>query len=136
MGVDELARHLGQREGANYDAATAATKFVTFLLSVFHGRHPPEKVGARSTKELRTLAEALDALGEGNLPHLGDLLVQRFKALQQAHVDGDWTLASGHEIASTGDGTLATAEERYAAARGQLLNTKIDEARKRVKAGR
>ena len=61
---------------------------VTYLASVFHGVHPVEKVGLRTARELRTLAQALDELHSGRLPELADLLMQRFKALETQVADG------------------------------------------------
>ena len=64
--------------GGGADAAAGLrdpSRFVTYLTAVFHGMYPPEKVGPRTTREMRTLAEALDALGAGDLPRTADLLV-------------------------------------------------------------
>ena len=39
-------------------------------------------------KEMRVVGEALDALLRGELAELGDLLMQRLKAIEQAKKDG------------------------------------------------
>ena len=60
------------------------TIFVTYLTAIFHGFYPQEKIGRRNSHELRTIAEALDSLGNGNLPKTADLLVQRFKVVEES----------------------------------------------------
>ena len=47
---------------------------------------------------MRTLAVCLDALGSGQLPRLGDLPMQWFKALKLAVKDKGWTIASQLKI--------------------------------------
>ena len=52
----------------------------------------------RNSREMRTIAECFDALLAGDLPQLGDLLVQRLKALQLATVEGNRSLAQHMEL--------------------------------------
>ena len=101
-------------------------QYVTYLLSVVHGAHPPEKLGQRNASELRTIAECLDALGRGDLPHLADMLAQRFKALELAAAEGNWDLARRLEITPVGGG-LASMEERSDAVRSLLVDKKLRE---------
>ena len=70
-----MTRWLEAREGADDQGETALpARAVSYLMSVFHGAHPADKVGIRTCKELRVIAEAMGALASGQLPHLGDLL--------------------------------------------------------------
>ena len=66
------------------------------------------------------------------LPHVGDLLVQRFKAVQTSVIDGNWSLAQRHEIVPPDDAGLATPTERHAAARTELLQLRLDEAKRKA----
>ena len=47
----------------------------------------------RTVREMRTVGECLDALLRGELPRLGDILMQRLKALEQSTKDGHWEVA-------------------------------------------
>jgi hypothetical protein len=108
---------------------------VSYLTSIFHGAQPVEKCGIRTARELRTLAEALDALGRGKLPQVADLLMQRYKALELSVTDGSWGLAEKVELLPPRNVGLTSIEESQAAARAQLLQLKLDEARKRGRGG-
>jgi hypothetical protein len=130
-GVEEVARLLGAREGVSGEEAKQwASRFVPYLISVFHGAHPPDKVGVRESRELRTLAEALDSLGRGDLPALGDVLIQRFKSVQQKAVTGSWATGSMLELIPETDVGLTSQEEMHAATKHQLLKLKLLEAQK------
>ena len=50
-------------------------------------------MGLRTSQEMRSLAERLDSLTQGKLPRLGDILMQRFKAVELAIMDGSWVAA-------------------------------------------
>ena len=52
--------------------------------TVFNQRYGKDAVGLRTSREMRTIAEAVDALVEGDVLRAGDLLIQRFKALETA----------------------------------------------------
>ena len=102
-----------------------------WLTSIFHGRYPQETIGVRNARELKTLAQSLDALRRGDLPALGDTLMQRFKAVQISITDGNWGTAARYELIPPDEISLASPEERQAAARSSLLAIKLDEAKKR-----
>ena len=126
----EMSRYLGSRGGASINAPA---KWVTYLTTIFHGQHSPDKIGPRNCTELRTLAEALDSLGEGSLPHLGDLLTQRFKSIENAISLGHWGLSKELELIPPGSVGLTSQEERQQAARGSLLDLKVSEASGKLK---
>ena len=81
---------------------------------------------------MRTLALAIDALCRGELPQVGDLLMQRFKALEMSVQDKSWAVAANLEVCEDAVG-LTTLEEKQAATRHTLLMQKLNEAK--VKAG-
>ena len=123
-GMEEVGKFLGRRGGEKVSKA-----MVTYLISVFHGLHPPDKVGISRSRKMRTLAECLDALSEGNLPHLADLLMQRFKACEVAVSDGNWDQARHFEVAAGSSIGLASRAERSAAMKEQALKLKLEAAK-------
>ena len=52
----------------------------------------------RMERELRTVAEVLDCILNGRIPEAGDILMQRFRALETAATDGTWELAKHMEL--------------------------------------
>ena len=56
----------------------------------------------RNSRECRTLCEIMDSLCEGNLARVGDVAMQRYKALACATDDGSWALASEIEVIDPG----------------------------------
>ena len=82
-----------------------------YLTTTLTVRHP--KLPAGALRELRTSAEALDLLGEGEVARAADTLAQRFKAVETS-LDADWSLASGHEIVDEQRG-IASLEEQMIA---------------------
>ena len=107
---------------------------VAYLTTVFHGHYSAKEVGPRDSRELRTLAEALDSLASGNLPAVADMLMQRFKAVEQKVQDGGgWGTASQLELISDRAVGLTTLAEQTVAARQLLLRLKLDEAKQKHK---
>ena len=123
--VSEIESYLGQRGVALPAEMKEPSKFVTYLTAVFHGMYPQEKIGPRSSRELRTIAEALDALGSGNLPKTADLLVQRFKAVEESVRKGNWDDSSFLELIQRDSVGLTSTQERLAAQRGRLLDMRL-----------
>ena len=135
-GILEMARHLGVREGASPQEVEkeAAGRAVTYLNAIFHGAHPPGEVGVRTCQEMKTVAEALDALALGQLPRLGDLLMQRFKALEVSVTDRGRSLASQLEV-TDGKMGLTNEDEKLYAARAALIGQKVNDAKKKLAGG-
>ena len=77
---------------------------------------------------MRTIAESIDALMEGDVLRAGDLLVQRFKALETSVIDGTWARACHHELIPEEGVGLASGEERQAISRLELQRRKLAEA--------
>ena len=130
--VQEIENYLGARGGAGATDGSGLrdpSRFVTYLTAVFHGMFPPEKVGPRTTKERRTLAEALDCLGSGDLPRTADLLVQRFKSVEESVKRGNWDDAGFLELISREHVGLTSQNERLAAQRGLLMEQRLVKAK-------
>eukprot|EP00973_Karenia_brevis_P034542 4764885-Karenia_brevis.AAC.1 len=97
LGLEEVKKFLEACEGAAGEHQAA--KMMTYLTAVLQGRFSAEKIGARSAHELKTLALAQDALGNGRLPQVADLLMQRFKGIELIIEDGTSSLANHVELA-------------------------------------
>ena len=82
-------------------------------------------VGEHTTQEMRTLAEIMDSLVEGNLARVGDVAMQRYKALACATDDGSWALASEIEIVDPRERSIVTEQERLIGARRQLTSVRL-----------
>ena len=80
-------------------------------------------------RELRTLAESLDALLGGNLGRAADLLMQRFKAVELACTDeGGWAAASHLELIPDAKASSSSFREREHAARSLIKEDKLRRA--------
>ena len=126
--TQELTKWCGSRGGTSSDQAG---RWVQYLTAVFHGAHPINTVGLRTSRELRTLAEALDAIGTGDLPRLADLLTQRFKAIETYVQDGTWQIAKHQELIPAIEGGLSTVKERREAAKQETRELRLVESRDR-----
>ena len=123
--LSEIETYLGQRGVALPSDFRERSRFVTYLTAIFHGAYPQEKIGPRSSRELRTLAEALDSLGTGDLPRTADLLTQRFKAVEESIKKGSWEDSNFLELIQKDAVGLTSAPEKLAAQRGRLLDQKL-----------
>ena len=126
----EVSKHLSARGGA-LAQTSEMQRFVTYLVAVFHGRHAHDKVSARTSAELRLIAECLDALATGNLVLVADLLASRFKALEASVSDGGWATAKHLDALADPSAGLTTQAERREAVKAQLLDHKLKEAAKK-----
>jgi len=106
-GVQLMARALSvhQRGGSGLAASEVQTEnlqdvVTTYLTTAMipgaaaAGQH----MGVRTIREMRTLAEGLDAIIRGEPAKAGDILMQRFRAAEMAVSDGHWTLAQHLEL--------------------------------------
>ena len=127
-GLDEVRKFLVARGGVDEQAAARlAPMMVTYLRTVWATSHKAGEVSMRNSAELEVLAESMDALLSGNLEQLGDLLMQRFKAVQVAGTHG-WKLAGELDLSNKGDVTLVSPEEMAAAADARRRALKLEEA--------
>ena len=87
-----------------------------YLLTTFLPQNPVKAIGSDMYRQLRTLAEAMDALIEGRVPAALDLLMQRFKACQLSLQDRSWAAARWLELipATEGQTAVSPADEELA----------------------
>ena len=79
----------------------------------------------RNNRELRTLAEILDLLALGRVLESGDVVAQRFRAVELASADGTWQLARHLELIPEARVSVTSTEARAEAARLERLETKV-----------
>ena len=96
-GLKNMVRFLAPRAGTPGESSALqgrAVEYLTTVSSVANGT-----VGVRNERELRTLAESIDLLAGGNLGALGDVLMQRFRAVETSvQENGSWELARHLEV--------------------------------------
>ena len=115
----------GSQGGGGDDAADLmrprAVRYVTTVLKSLEGKD----LAIRDDRELRNLAECLDALLRGDLPHLGDVLMQRLKSVETKVKDKSWHLANHLELIPPSTASLVSPEERHAAGCAELRAKKL-----------
>ena len=107
-----------------------------YLNQVFFVQNPESTVGLRSTREMRTWGKVLDLLLDGRFGELGDVAIQRLKALETAHKEGSWDLARHHELIPAALASITGEEERHVAARTEMQELKLKEAMEKARAAR
>ena len=80
----------------------------------------------RNVRELRTLAQSLDALLAGNLLLAADTLMQRFKSVELASIDQNWSVAQHLELTPALAVAAVNDGERGAAAQEEFEIKKMD----------
>ena len=83
---------------------------------------------------MATLASAIDLLSSGSLPQMGDLLIQRLKALEAAARDGTTVIGDRQELLPEQTGATCL-EERESAAKEGLRLKRVAELLQSAKKG-
>eukprot|EP00435_Cladocopium_sp_Y103_P043758 s793_g12.t1 len=118
----EMSKYLAARGEANMEEP-AQGRILSYLHQILLPQHP--KAGLRAQRELVTLASAMDLLIEGDLGRCGDLLAQRFKAIEAAiAAEGNWSVARHHEIIPS-NASLSTPAELTQAAKAEIRAQKL-----------
>ena len=106
---------------------------VAWFHQVFLTQHSQTQIGLRTHREMLTLCLSIDMLTAGTLGELGDLLVQRLKALERSVVDGGWHMAKHQELIQKSDAVLTQDDEVDVTAKAELRALKLKEALEKVK---
>ena len=123
--VERIRTYLVGRQGASpQEKQQLAALFTPYLRSVLVPSLA-EKPTLRNGRELETLAATLDALVEGDLEKVGDLLASRFKAVEAATQEGNWNMAKHFELLGDPRVSTATPQERESALRGQAAELRL-----------
>ncbi len=127
-GMEQVRRFLSWREGANAEEADIdgeTASLMAYLQLIVKTSTAHAHLSNRSTKELETLAAAVDLLIARRLPELADLLMQRFKAIERNALDGHWEIASQYELRTTATQGLATQDQVLEAGRVRVAAGKL-----------
>ena len=116
-GLREMGKFLALREagtdegGANTNQTLLTPTVVRYLTTVLN-QSRSGGLGLRAERELRTVGEALDQLLAGNLQGCGDILMQRFKAVEMSSDGTPWSVASKVELIPPSAVSATTRAER------------------------
>jgi hypothetical protein len=129
LGLEEVTKFLGNRLGDGA-ASGEAPSVVTYLQAIFHGYLPQNQLGHRATRELATVGACLDSLSKGDLPHLGDLLMQRFKKLEVEALEGHEKAGETLELLPGRPIGLAGQQELESAQAEEIRVAKVSQVRR------
>ena len=85
----------------------------------------PKEIGMRNRRELRTLAEALDLLLEGDPLRAADVLMARFSSVELASTEQSWAVSQHLELVPGAVSGVATERAKHAASKEELLRQKL-----------
>ena len=134
-GLRAMSQFLPQGAGGdhkNVDTNDFTPRVVHYLNTVSEGLGG----GMRNVRELRTLAQSLDALLSGNLLLAADTLMQRFKSVELASIDQNWSVAQHLELTPALAVAAVNDGERRAAAKEEFAVKKLDRMSRPGEAGR
>jgi len=125
-GLLEMTRFLQQGAEGGGDSTPARCQPVVmkYLITVL-ATTKAGGVSMRNERELRTISESLDALLAGNLARCGDVLLQRFKAIEASINDATWAVARHCELIPEAEASITTFAEREHAAKLELRERKL-----------
>ena len=124
--MKELQRYLGEVAGAdNGPEDWTKYRMLGYINQIVLTQHPASTIGLRNYRELVTLGSGIDLLIQGRLGELGDLMVQRLKALETSLGEGGWQTARHQELIPAQSASLTSEGERQKAARLELANSKL-----------
>ena len=86
-----------------------------YLRQIYFAQHGVDQLGPRNTKEMLTLATAVDYICQNDSLRALDVLLQRLKALEVSQAQGNWTQAAELELVMTHDQTAVFRQELKAA---------------------
>ena len=125
---DQLGRDGKKRDWLPEECPPVATAYVHQVL-----RPQFPSMGARNNRELDTLSEIMDRMAAGEFGRAADLVTQRFKAVEMALHDGDWTRAAHLELLPDSKRLLTSRDEEELIARelreAMRLKKYLDEGR-------
>lgn len=93
MQLDQSAKVIvGKEEDRNYTTGVKLSSYFSIII------RPQVGTINGQVREMHLLSSCMDALREGALDHVGDLLAARFISLHQSLLDGNWTAARQLEL--------------------------------------
>ena len=134
MSLERIRERLSAIHG---DSALAqeGRRLVTFYHEVIFKPKVKADFSFKMEREMKTLVEGIDALLEGSLDRVGDVLMGRYKALEDASTSGSWAVAREFEAVPQVDDGLVTDAERQRAVALQLRRVRLQTALRSVRGG-
>lgn len=132
-GLEQMSRFMNTRSGDDLAPSVSwrEQRVNAYLNQVLFNQHPASSMGMRNARELVTLATCMDLLMEEQFASLGDVLMQRLKAVEASLSEG-WSVANFQELIPPPKATLTSDQERAFAARHALQQRKLaDSVRKK-----
>eukprot|EP00435_Cladocopium_sp_Y103_P051754 s280_g16.t1 len=120
---DILAREEGPLSMSgtqNLTPATASSYYLTVIVPQYR-----ERLNLRTSRELRSIAKALDLLAQGKNDKAGDVLSQRYKALELSLADQSWGRAQFIELIPPEGASLVEKDEVLMASKEQSTEQKL-----------
>ena len=96
---------------------------VQYLTTVVHAHH--RDAGFRNKRELRTIAEALDLMLDGQHLKAADILAARFSAVELAMADQTWSVSQHLELIPSAPFGAASERAKKSAAREEVQANKL-----------
>ena len=128
-GLEMMAKFLdplaGGRGGVNAKPGQLGTPKVVRYLTTVVQVSAAHGVSVRNERELRTLAEALDALLLGDVTRAADIIMMRFKAVELAATSQDWSSAKFLELIPQTQVSSLTEMEKEAIAKQKFRDAKL-----------
>eukprot|EP00435_Cladocopium_sp_Y103_P044009 s914_g12.t1 len=118
-----LAREEGpmnHQTGQNLTPPTATSYYLTVLVPQYKDR-----LNVRTNRELRSIAKALDLLAVGKADRAGDVLTQRYKALELYLADQTWSRAQFLELIPPEGASLVEKDEMLMASKEQTVESRM-----------
>lgn len=136
-GMQELQRFLANRTEAagEGDGHWTEYKMMGYINQVILSQHPQATMGIRNYRELITLGNSIDLLLSGRLPELGDLLMQRLRALEAALNEQSWQTARHLELIPVQGASLTSEVDRRRAAKQEMSSLKLREMTQKSRKG-
>ena len=132
-GLAAMDKFLAQRVGGEQSStrfaegegplAPVAVRYLTTVL-----QQAQSNMTLRNSRELRTLAEAIDFLVQGKVVEAGDILAQRFKAVELAATEGSWKIAQHMELIPPSAVSASTYVEKEKAAQREVREARVRRA--------
>lgn len=128
-GLEEMGRYLADRIGeAGEEVPWHQRRVMAYINQIMMSGAHGASVGVRNQREAMTIGGALDLLLSGSLASLGDLLMQRLKALETAMQDQNWQAARHQELISPQMASLSTVAEKEMAGKSEVRLQKLKQS--------
>ena len=116
---------LGPLVGSGAPMTRAGTRAVATSYFLAKRGQFKQQNSIRNERELRTLALAIDAMVRGQYHTAGDIIMQRYKAVELASIEGNWRIASHLELLPVEASSAVTTAEREVASTLELREASL-----------